>query len=174
MTLQDELAARLSGNVVVVGVGNPLRGDDAAGCLLARRLRGIPVASVIEAEEVPESFVGDIAAAMPDVAVLVDAVDLGALPGTVAVLETDDVAAYAPTTHRLPLSLVMDVVQRRTGADVFLIAVQPLSLAFGAPVSPQVGAGVELLAGVLSEILRAPCGPQAAMAATSAPGEAPA
>jgi hydrogenase 3 maturation protease len=173
MTLADELAARLSGTVVVVGVGNPLRGDDAAGCLLARRLRGTPDVRVIEAEEVPESFVGDIAAAAPDVVVVVDAVDLGATPGTVAVLETDDVAAYAPTTHRLPLSLVMDVVQRRTGADVFLIAVQPLSLAFGAPVSPQVGAGVELLAGVLSELLRAPCGRQAAMAATPAPGEAP-
>ena len=32
MTLADELTARFSGNVVVVGVGNPLRGDDAAGC----------------------------------------------------------------------------------------------------------------------------------------------
>lgn len=174
MTLADELAARLSGRTVVVGVGNPLRGDDAAGCLLARRLQGIRDVRVIEAEEVPESFVGDIAAAAPDVVVLVDAVDLGAEPGAVALIEREQVAAFAPTTHRLPLSLVMDVVQRRTGADVFLIAVQPLSLAFGAPVSPQVGAGVELLAGVLSELLRAPCGRQVAMAATPAAGEAPA
>lgn len=174
MTLREELAVRLSGTVVVLGVGNPLRGDDAAGCLLARRMRDTPDVRVIEAEEVPESFVGDIAAAAPDVVVLVDAVDLGAAPGTVAVLEPDDVAAYAPTTHRLPLSLVMDVVQRRTGADVFLIAVQPLSLEFGAPVTPQVEAGVELLAAVLSELLRAPCGLQATMAATRSPGEAPA
>jgi hydrogenase 3 maturation protease len=174
VTLREELAVRLSGTVVVLGVGNPLRGDDAAGCLLARRMRDTPDVRVIEAEEVPESFVGDIAAAAPDVVVLVDAVDLGAAPGTVAVLEPDDVAAYAPTTHRLPLSLVMDVVQRRTGADVFLIAVQPLSLEFGAPVTPQVEAGVELLAAVLSELLRAPCGLQATMAATRSPGEAPA
>jgi hydrogenase 3 maturation protease len=173
MTLADELAARLSGRTVVVGVGNPLRGDDAAGCLVARWLHGAEGARVIEAEEVPESFVGDIAATMPDTVVLVDAVDLGAEPGAVAVLEREQVAAFAPTTHRLPLSLVMDVVQRRTGADVFLIAVQPLSLEFGAPVSPQVGAGVELLAGVLSGLLRAPCGRQAAMAATPAPGEVP-
>jgi hydrogenase 3 maturation protease len=174
VTLRDELAARLSGRTVVVGVGNPLRGDDGAGCLVARCLQGTPDVRVIEAEEVPESFVGDIAAAAPDVVVLVDAVDLRALPGTVAVLESDDVAAYAPTTHRLPLSLVMDVVRRRTGADVFLIAVQPLSLAFGADVCAEVSASVELLAGVLSELLRAPCERQAAMAATPAAGEAPA
>jgi hydrogenase 3 maturation protease len=153
--LPDELAARLSGNVVVVGVGNPLRGDDAAGCLVARRLRGAEGARVIEAEEVPESFVGDIAAAMPDVVALVDAVDLGAEPGAVAVLEREQVATYAPTTHRLPLSLVMEVVQRRTGADVFLIAVQPSRLAFGAAVSPEVSESVELVAALLSRLIRA-------------------
>ena len=131
MTLADELAARLSGNVVVVGVGNPLRGDDAAGCLVARRLHGTPGVRVIEAEEVPESFVGDIAAAVPDAVALVDAVDLGREPGAVAVLEKEQVAAYAPTTHRMPLSLVMEVAHRRTGADVFLIAVQPSRVDFG-------------------------------------------
>jgi hydrogenase 3 maturation protease len=156
MSLREELARRLSGRVVVVGVGNPLRGDDAAGCLVARRLQGTPGVHVVEAEEVPESFVGDIAAAMPDVVALVDAVDLGAEPGAVAMLEREQVATYAPTTHRMPLSLVMEVVQRRTGADVFLIAVQPLTLAFGAKVSPEVSATVEVLAAVLSELLRAP------------------
>ncbi|MCJ7440582.1 MAG: hydrogenase 3 maturation endopeptidase HyCI [Thermoanaerobaculaceae bacterium] len=156
MSLREELARRLSGRVVVVGVGNPLRGDDAAGCLVARRLQGTPGVRVVEAEEVPESFVGDIAAARPDVVALVDAVDLGAEPGAVAMLEREQVATYAPTTHRMPLSLVMEVVQRRTGADVFLIAVQPLTLAFGAKVSPEVSATVEVLAAVLSELLRAP------------------
>ncbi len=158
MTLRGELAARLSGNVVVVGVGNPLRGDDATGCLVARRLRGTTCARVIEAEEVPESFVGDIAAAMPDVVLMVDAVDLGAEPGAVAVLEREQVATYAPTTHRLPLSLVMDVAQRRTGADVFLIAVQPSRTDFGMAMTPEVTESVERLAGILAELLRVPRG----------------
>jgi hydrogenase 3 maturation protease len=154
VTLQHELADRLSGPVVVVGIGNPLRGDDAAGCLLARRLRGAPGVSVIEAEEVPESFLGDIAAAAPGTVVLADAVDLGAEPGAVAVLERQQVAAYVPTTHRLPLSLVMDVVQRRTGANVFLIAIQPVDLAFGAALCPEVAASVDLVAALLSQLAR--------------------
>lgn len=158
MTFPDELAARLAGNVVVVGVGNPLRGDDAAGCLLARRLQGHCAARVIEAEEVPESFTGDIAAAVPDTVVLVDAVDLGAQPGAVAVIEREQVARYAPTTHRLPLSLVMDVVQRRTGADVLLIAVQPARADFGAAMTAEVSDTVERLAGILAALLRAPRG----------------
>ena len=158
MTLPEALATRLAGTVVVVGVGNPLRGDDGAGCLVARRLRGTEGARVIEAEEVPESFVGDIAAAMPDAVVMVDAVDLGAEPGAVAVLEREQVATYAPTTHRLPLSLVMEVVQWRTGADVFLIAVQPSRVDFGTAMSPEVSDSVERLAGILAELLQAPSG----------------
>jgi hydrogenase 3 maturation protease len=154
VTLADELAARLSGNVVVVGVGNPLRGDDAAGCLVARRLHGTPGVRVIEAEEVPESFVGDIAAAVPDAVAMVDAVDLGREPGAVALLEKEQVAAYAPTTHRMPLSLVMEVAHRRTGADVFLIAVQPSRVDFGTLTTPEVSDSVERLAGMLGEILR--------------------
>lgn len=154
MTLAHALAARLSGNVVVVGVGNPLRGDDAAGCLVARRLQGTPGMSVIDAEEVPESFVGDIAAAKPGTVVLVDAVDLEREPGAVAVLEKEQVAAYAPTTHRMPLSLVMEVAHRRTGADVFLIAVQPSRLAFGAPVAPEVSESVERIAALLLRLVR--------------------
>jgi len=161
VTLADELAARFSGKVVVVGVGNPLRGDDAAGCLVARRLHGIPGVRVIEAEEVPESFVGDIVAAVPDAVALVDAVDLGREPGAVAVLEKEQVAAYAPTTHRMPLSLVMEVAHRRTGADVFLIAVQPSRVAFGAAVSPEVSESVERVAALLSQLLRAGGGPAA-------------
>jgi hydrogenase 3 maturation protease len=154
VTLRDELATRLSGRVVVVGVGNPLRGDDAAGCLVARHLRGTEGAHVIEAEEVPESFVGEIAAAKPETVVMVDAVDLGARPGAVAVLEREQIAAYAPTTHRMPLSLVMKVVQRRTGADVFLIAVQPSRVDFGAATTPEVSETVERLAGILADLLR--------------------
>jgi hydrogenase 3 maturation protease len=84
----------------------------------------------------------------------VDAVDLGAEPGAMALLEKDQVARYAPTTHRLPLSLVMDVVQRRTGADVFLIGIQPADVAFGAALSPGVSASVELLAGLISQLPR--------------------
>ena len=156
MTFQEELAARLTGTVVVVGVGNPLRGDDAAGSLLARSLREGDGVHVIDAEEAPESFVGEIARATPDAVAFVDAVDLSRPPGDVALLEIGDVAPYAPSTHRAPLSLVMDVVRSRTGADVFLIAIQPSGAGFGAAPSPTVTKTVGLLAGLLSEVLRTP------------------
>ncbi len=156
MTFQEELAARLTGSVVVVGVGNPLRGDDAAGSLLARSLRESASVHVIDAGEAPESCIGEIARATPDAVMFVDAVDLSRPPGDVALLESGDVAPYLASTHRAPLSLVMDVVRSRTGADVFLIAIQPSRAGFGAGPSPAVTKTVGLLAGLLSEVLRTP------------------
>lgn len=155
MSLRERLAERLKGAVVVVGVGNPLRGDDAAGSLAARRLMGMTRAHAIDAEEVPESYLGEVRAAAPDTVVLIDAVDLGAEPGSVALLEKEDVALYFPSTHRLPLSLMMEFVQRETGADTFVLAVQPRGLNFGAPVSDEVEASVSLLVKMLGEVLSA-------------------
>ncbi len=155
MTLAEELRARLSGTVALVGVGNPQCGDDAAGCLLARRLQGALGVHAVEAEEVPEDFVGDVARFAPTTVVFADAVELSRPPGDVALLEIEDVAPYAPTTHRAPLSLVMDVVRRRTGADVFLLAVQPGRRGFGVAPSAEVAETDERLAALILEAVHA-------------------
>src|SRR5208283_1501112 len=38
MDLHEQLATGIQGNVVVMGIGNPCRGDDAAGSLVAQKL----------------------------------------------------------------------------------------------------------------------------------------
>lgn len=174
MTLTAALAARLHGTVVVVGVGNPDRGDDGAGCAVARCLRGSRGLHVIEAEEVPESFIGEIAASGPDVVVLVDAVDLGAEPGSVAVVEIDALPEGLPGTHRTPLSLLAEVVRRRTGADVFLLAIQPRHLGFATPPSPEVAASAERVAGLIAELVRSASVGSASPSMAGAAAEAPA
>jgi hydrogenase 3 maturation protease len=152
-TLAETLTSRLSGKVVVVGVGNPLRGDDAAGCLVAQALDGAPGVTVISAEEVPESYLGPITAARPDVVVLVDAVELDAAPGSAALLEMEELAARGASTHRAPLGLVAEFLRCETGADVFLLAIQPARLGFGDPVSPEVEESAASLALLLRSLV---------------------
>ena len=163
MSLARELADRLNGSVVVVGIGNPLRGDDAAGCELARRLRGRSGALVIDAEEIPESYLFRIAKAHPDTVLLVDAVDIGAAPGSLALVEAEQLAGYCPSTHRLPLGLLMGCLRRVSAADVFLVAVQPARIGLAEPMSTEVIAGITHLAETLEDLLPAvPVGVSAA------------
>jgi hydrogenase 3 maturation protease len=153
MSLARLLADRLKGSVAVVGIGNPLRGDDGAGCEVARRLDGHTAALVFNAEDIPESHLVRIAAARPDTVLFVDAVDLGAAPGSVAVLEAKQMAGYCPSTHRMPLGFLMECLRRDTGADVFLLAVQPGRIGFGEPMSAEVTASITLLIETLERLL---------------------
>jgi hydrogenase 3 maturation protease len=155
MSLERALAVRLRGRVTVVGIGNPLRADDVAGCLVVRGLRRAPGVQAIDAEEVPESHLGPVAAGRPDTILLVDAVDLGAAPGSLALLETRDLLGFTPSTHRVPLDILAHWLAQDTGATVLLLAVQPRATGLGQPLSPEVAEAARLAASTLNRALAA-------------------
>lgn len=156
MSLLQQLQSRLQGTVAVVGVGNPFRGDDGAGCSVAERLRGAPRVRAFNGEEVPENVLGQVVQASPDTVVFVDAVDLGAEPGSIALLEKDQLDGHCPTTHRAPLNLLMEFLRLETGADVVLLAIQPAHFDFGRPMSREVDTSVTLLAATIQQACAGP------------------
>lgn len=161
--LAEALRARLRGGVVVMGIGNPLRGDDAVGSVVARALRGglspasgsVPPVTVLDAEEIPESWVGPAVAAGPDVVLLIDAVELGAAPGSAALLEAAELGRDACFTHRTPLGPVADYLERATGAEVLLLGIQPGPVRWGEELSPELRATVAGLVPILTAVLGA-------------------
>jgi hydrogenase maturation protease HycI len=156
MDLSEQLAIRIQGNAVIVGMGNPCRGDDAAGSLVARKIRNGPNVRAIDAEDVPEDSVWQVVNERPDTIVLIDSVDLGSEPGSVAVLDKDRLAGYWPSTHRVPIKLLMDYLEQETRARTFLIAIQPRQTGFLQPVSEDVRASIAIIAGVLNRVLTKP------------------
>lgn len=157
----------LQGRVAVVGVGNPRRGDDAAGVIVARLLRRLgagrsvaapggtaTLAGVIEAGPVPEAYAGEIAALAPDTILLVDAVDLGAAPGALAFLTPADLLdGPAWESHRLPLALFARYLSLRTGAAVCLAGVGAGATEWGARPARCVRLGAHALVRLLREHL---------------------
>jgi hydrogenase 3 maturation protease len=153
MDLREDLSARIKGQVVIMGIGNPVRGDDAAGSLVVRQIRPAPGLQVIDAREVPENHLHPVISQHPDTVVLIDAVDLHSAPGSVALLEQGQMAAYWPTTHRVPLCILMDYLARQIRAPILVIAIQPRNTDFLAPVSQEVHWSVARLADVLNAVL---------------------
>ena len=152
MSLREELASAIQGNVVVMGIGNPCRGDDAAGSLVAQQISDAPGVRVIDAQDVPENYLRQVVGEEPDTVVLIDSVDLDSAPGSVALLDKDQVAGYWPSTHRVPLSLLMNYLERETHARIFLIAIQPRQTAFLQSLSEEVHASVAGIADVLNDV----------------------
>ena len=153
MKLQEQLAEAIRGTMVVMGIGNPCRGDDGAGSIVARKIGDAHGVHVIDAQDVPENYLRQVVDWHPDTLVLIDSVNLKAAPGSVAILEKDQTASYWPSTHRVPLSLLMDYIERETHARLCLIAIQPRQMAFLQPMSAEVSSSVEAIADVLKRVL---------------------
>ncbi len=118
---------RRAKRVAVVGVGDELNVHDRLGMLAAKEVEGLHLENVrvFHAGTVPESITGPIRRYRPDAILLLDAADMGARPGTVAVVEPQEIRATLLSTHALPLSVVMEFLRKDTGAAVHLIGIQP-------------------------------------------------
>jgi hydrogenase 3 maturation protease len=130
---------------LVFTVGNELMGDDAAGPLLARRLKQSPLAgwNVLDGGNAPENYIYKIREIGPDHVVIVDSADMDLHAGDVRHIDQEAICSlFLMTTHSLPLSFLMDAI-REFVPHVELIGIQPQNVAFGYPVSQEVSQAVE-------------------------------
>ncbi len=156
------LKKRLKGIVVIAGVGNTLRCDDGAGPrlveILRERLDGTAEDAssihLIDCRETPENYIGCIAQQRPETVVVVDSASLGLPAGEVRILEADDLPEDNPSTHRMSPALFMNRLKDETGADVFLLAVQPAMTTFGEGLSVAVHRAVTELANHIESMIR--------------------
>lgn len=140
--------------VVILGVGNTLKGDDAAGPLVCEHLSGKVSARVIDAGAVPENYIGPVLEASPDVLFIVDAVDFGGRPGQIRVCTPDEIHGFAFSTHALSLHLSIDLIRREKKLEVYLIGIQAGRMRLGDCLSPATRDAVETLVDTLAELFR--------------------
>ena len=154
-TLRDELRQRLTGRVCLVGIGNPDRGDDAFGLRLAEAVRDVGYPVVILAERTPERWTERLARGAIQTVVFLDAVRMSAAPGDVIFLAGAEIAARYPqvSTHKLSLGTIARLIEADAPTHVFLLGVQPRSMAYGAQLSAPVRATLEVLRDLLLAIL---------------------
>jgi hydrogenase maturation protease len=155
-SLRDELSERLRGRVCVVGIGNPDRGDDGFGVRLAESLlaRGYP--DVILAERSPERWLERMARDGFHTVLFLDAVDMGAAPGDVVLMEGREIAARYPqiSTHKLSLATLARLIEVEGQVRVFLLGVQHKSAGYINELSDPVQMTLEILRDLLAEILK--------------------
>ena len=141
----------MSGNVLLT-VGSVLRGDDAAGPLLAKLMTDSPVEgwSVVDGGQCPEDELGFIRRLEPDTVLVFDAADMGLEPGAVRRLTADDVATSClVSTHTIPITFLLHEIEGMADHVVFL-GVQPADTSFFGPLTPAVRESVEVLCSLIS------------------------
>ena len=143
--------------IVICGIGNDIRGDDAFGVIVAERLKGMiedPNVLVINCGEVPENYTGKIKEFNPDLVVFVDAVDFRGEVGEYIVADPEGTIGEAVSTHGLPLKFVTQFMKTMVKAEFILIGCQPGSTGLFEEPSELIKERAERLAELLAGILR--------------------
>jgi len=128
--------------VAVIGIGNELNGDDAAGVMVARGLLALPVRAdrlrVIDAGSAPENTTGLLREFRPALVLLVDAAQMDEAPGTVRWLDWQETTGLSASTHTLPPHMLALYLTTELGCDVAILGIQPFGNLFDTPLSPVV------------------------------------
>jgi hydrogenase 3 maturation protease len=138
--------------VAILGIGNPLNGDDAVGVVIADQLITIlsaltPTGSMqfkaINTGPVPENFTGALRKYAPHFVLMIDAAQMGKTEGFIRWIALDEIAGFSASTHGLPLALLASYLVDQLACQVALIGIQPGSSPTGnydelAPLSPTV------------------------------------
>ena len=136
--------------VLVIGIGNEYRGDDAFGRLVARRLTGTPGISVMEEDGEGTDLLADWAGAQT--VILIDTVSSGAPPGTIHRLDASSAPLPAQlfrfSTHAFSVAEAVELARAlgQLPPRLILYGVEGKNFEAGTELSPEVADVVERVA----------------------------
>jgi hydrogenase maturation protease len=148
--------------VVVFAVGNPSRGDDALGPVLAERVSDwLALSGLADAVEVIEDFQLQIEHALDlqgrSLALFIDAGE--STPAPLTLQPTGPAPLASHSTHALAPEAVLEVYRRTEGAEpppAYVLCIRGEDFGLGAPLTAAAGERAGLAMDVLRELLANP------------------
>jgi hydrogenase maturation protease HycI len=142
IALPSPFSEMLAARGVVVGIGNRMCGDDAAGPVVIDRIKNRWQAYCVDAGVALENYVEKIARLEPQAVLLVDAVYRGLEPGTVSVIEETELSGAGISTHAPSIRMPIDYLKIRTSASILLMGIEPVQVHMDAAMSDKVARAV--------------------------------
>ena len=125
----DSLRRRISGasRIAIVGIGDDLLPVDRLGMIAAKEIEKLqlPNVKVFFAGTMPENMTAPLRVFRPDHVILLDSADIGAHPGTIAIIKPGKIQASLVSVHAMPLTLVMEFIAKDSQTKVTLLGIQP-------------------------------------------------
>jgi hydrogenase 3 maturation protease len=147
------LARRLAGatRVAILGIGddlNPLDRPGIVGAILIHELER-PNVTVFLTGTMPENYTAALRKLRPSHIVMIDAADMGLPPGSLGIIHPAQIRGQRFSTHMMPLTLLIEYLEKELGATVILVGIQPGPASptddLNAALTPEVAAGLQRL-----------------------------
>ena len=153
--MKNELKNIVKGKIVIVGIGNILRGDDSFGPVLIEKLNNNVNAVCIDAGSAPENYAGKIIKENPDTILIVDIVHLDLKPGDWQILRKEDIVKSGFTTHDLSPSMFIEYIESQTDAEIYMLGIQPQNIIMGEEMSDIVKNTLDEIEKLIKEAINA-------------------
>ena len=127
--------------IVIVTLGNELRGDDSAGLFFGYLLKQHTSLKVLEGGDAPENITGLIVKSCPDTIIIADAMDFGGKPGEMKLVSSEEIEPAGISTHA-SLKLFIKYLKSMIGSSVLILGIQPKCIELGKEISPEVAEGL--------------------------------
>ena len=130
----EKLLSRLNGasKIVFIGIGEEKMSDDGVGPYIVSELLNYSNERFLfmNANIDPMARIDQIVEFNPSHLVIIDTCTLSGPPGTVAILERENLCDYVPiSSHTIPVHIVVDlIVERLPNLSIFMIGIVPESL----------------------------------------------
>ena len=142
MDLEEKILEKLKGakKIVFMGIGEDKLRDDGVGPFIITQLSENPKSNIqyINARIVPEERMEDILNFSPSHIVLIDTCTLNKPPGTVAILEKEDILNYVPiSSHTIPIPIFINILEDKLkDVKIFMIGIVPKNIDLSEPLIP--------------------------------------
>jgi len=158
MKWEEDLKSWLKGSrkVLVMGIGNPLGGDDNLGNSMIDALKSLPQikgVTLLRCDTIPENFTGRIRRLKPDHVIIIDASEINGRWGEAALIPPSEIKGIPISNHSLPINLLSEYVQETIGTKVMMLAVQPKEMSYSDQLSKEIEGAVTVISKKLFEIL---------------------
>ncbi|WP_353684666.1 hydrogenase 3 maturation endopeptidase HyCI [Thermodesulfovibrio sp. 3907-1M] len=151
----NEFLKQIKGRVLIAGIGNPLRGDDAVGSYIVKALSNEKInAILIDCEDKPERFIDKIIQHKPDTVIFIDAVHMNHEPAAVVFLKEENLLHTGISSHQSNLKMCIEYIRSKIKTEIFIIGIQPENTDFGKSVSEKVLGVAEILKNILIQALK--------------------
>jgi len=150
--LKGDLKKILNGKVVILGIGNPLKGDDAVGTELVDRIKNLSNFDCIKCEIHPENYTQEIISKKPDTLIIIDAVSINGNPGDVVLLEPKQLKDECFDSHRIPVSILIKYLKNYIKDNIYILGIQPKIISYGNYLSKEVSESIDILEKIFIDI----------------------
>jgi hydrogenase 3 maturation protease len=112
-----------------------------------------PRLSLFYGATAPENLTGEIKKFQPSHLIIIDSADVGQEPGTIEIISPDQVGGISFSSHMMPIKVMVDYMLQSIDCRVIVIGIQPRTLEYNVPPSPEVAGSVRQVASAIASVI---------------------